>query len=145
MARPREINGGNNPEAAAFVTLGGERTRNSVNLMTLGAACVKRWWRSERWFESEANRIAGQIALLSPEQNAAKAQTYFESALMAARKQQAKSWELGAAMSMARLWRDLGRPQEARELVAPVYSWLTEGFDTRDLKEAKVLLDGLAP
>jgi class 3 adenylate cyclase/predicted ATPase len=98
----------------------------------------------ERWFEAEANRIAGEIALLSPEPNAAKAQTYFERALQTARQQQAKSWELSAAMSMARLWRDQGKLQQARELLASVYSWFTEGFDTRDLKEAKVLLDALS-
>ena len=57
--------------------------------------------------------------------------------------QQAKSWELRAAMSMARLWRDQGKPQQARELLAPVYGWFTEGFDTLDLKEAKALLDEL--
>ena len=61
-----------------------------------------------------------------------------------ARQQQAKSWELRVAMSMARLWRDQGKRGEARELLAPVYGWFTEGFDTRDLKEAKALLDELA-
>ena len=60
------------------------------------------------------------------------------------RQQQTKSWELRAAMSMARLWRDQGKPQQARELLAPVYGWFTEGFDTRDLKEAKALLQELA-
>ena len=64
-------------------------------------------------------------------------QTYFKRALAVARQQQAKSWELRAAMSMARLWRDQGKPQQARELLAPVYGWFTEGFDTLDLKEAK--------
>ena len=59
--------------------------------------------------------------------------------------QQAKSWELRAAMSMARLWRDQGKRQQARELLAPVYGWFTEGFDTLDLKEAKALLEELAP
>ena len=58
--------------------------------------------------------------------------------------QQAKSWELRAAMSMARLWRDQGKRDEARDLLAPVYGWFTEGFDTLDLKEAKALLDELA-
>ena len=58
--------------------------------------------------------------------------------------QQAKSWELRAAMSMARLWRDQGKRDEARELLAPVYGWFTEGFDTLDLKEAKALLDELS-
>ena len=61
-------------------------------------------------------------------------------ALAVARQQQAKSWELRAAMSMARLWRDQGKPQQARELLTPVYGSFTEGFDTRDLKEAKALL-----
>ena len=98
----------------------------------------------EMWFEAEANRIAGEVALMSPEQDAAKAQAYFGRALATAREQQAKSWELRAAMSMARLWRSQGKPQQARELLAPVYGWFTEGFDTRDLKEAKALLDELA-
>ena len=71
----------------------------------------------------------------------AKAEAYFEQALSVAREQQAKSWELRAAMSLARLWRDQGKPQQARELLAPVYGWFTEGFDTRDLKEAKALLE----
>jgi len=97
----------------------------------------------ESWFEAEANRLAGEIALKSPERDAAKVETYFERALAIARRQQAKSWELRAAMSMARLWRDQGKPQQARDLLAPVYGWFTEGFDTRDLKEAKALLDTL--
>jgi predicted ATPase len=97
----------------------------------------------ERWFEAELHRIAGEIALLSPEPDAAKAEAYFERALAVARGQQAKSWELRAAMSMARLWRDQGKRDEARNLLAPVYGWFTEGFDTLDLKEAKALLDEL--
>ena len=97
----------------------------------------------ERWCEAEVNRIAGEIALLSPEPDAAKAEAYFERALAVAREQQAKSWELRAAMSMARLWRDQGKRDEARDLLAPVYGWFTEGFDTLDLKEAKALLDEL--
>jgi predicted ATPase len=79
-----------------------------------------------------------------PEPDAAKAEVYFERALSVARKQQAKSWEPRAAMSMARLWRDQGKRDEARELLAPVYGWFTEGFHTLDLKEAKALLDELA-
>ena len=97
----------------------------------------------ERWFEAETNRIAGEIALKSPERDAAKAQGYFERALALARQQQAKSWELRASMSLARLRRGQGKPQQARELLAPVYGWFTEGFDTLDLKEAKALLDEL--
>jgi predicted ATPase len=98
----------------------------------------------ERWCEAEVNRVAGEIALMSPEPDAAKAQAYFNRALAVARKQQAKSWELRAAMSLARLWRSQGKPQQAHELLAPVYGWFTEGFDTVDLKEAKALLDALA-
>ena len=74
----------------------------------------------------------------------AKAETYFERALAVSRQQQAKSWELRAAMSLARLWRDQGKRQQARELLAPVYGWFTEGFNTLDLKEAKALLEELA-
>jgi predicted ATPase len=98
----------------------------------------------ETWCEAELHRISGEIALNSPEQDAVRAQTYFERALSVARQQQAKSWELRAAMSMARLWRDQGKREEACELLAPVYGWFTEGFDTRDLKEAKNLLDELS-
>ena len=98
----------------------------------------------ERWFEAEVHRMAGEIALKSPQADAAKVQAHFERALTVARKQQAKSWELRAAMSMARLWRDQGKPQQARELLAPVYGWFTEGFDTLDLREAKALLEELA-
>ena len=88
--------------------------------------------------------MAGEIALLSREVDVAKAETHFEQALAVAREQQAKSWELRAAMSLARLWRDQGKVQQPRELLAPVYGWFTEGFHTRDLKEAKALLEELA-
>ena len=98
----------------------------------------------ETWFEAEVNRIAGEIALMGPQNDSPKAEAYFERALAVARQQQAKSWELRAAMSMARLRRDQGKVQQARELLAPVYGWFTEGFDTRDLKEAKALLEELA-
>ena len=98
----------------------------------------------ERWCEAEVHRIAGQIALLSTETDVANAEACFERALAVARKQQAKSWELRAAMSMARLWRDQGKRQQARDLLVPVYDWFTEGFHTRDLKEAEALLNTLA-
>jgi predicted ATPase len=84
------------------------------------------------------------LDLRTQESDAPKAEACFERALAVARQQQAKSWELRAAMSLARLWRDEGKPQQARELLAPVYGWFTEGFDTRDLKEARVLLEELA-
>jgi predicted ATPase len=98
----------------------------------------------ERWFEVYVDCVAGEIALKLPQPDLAKAEANFERALVVARQQQAKSWELRAATCMARLWRDQGKPQQARELLAPVYGWFTEGFDTRDLKEAKALLAELA-
>jgi class 3 adenylate cyclase/predicted ATPase len=98
----------------------------------------------EKWCEAEVHRIAGEIALKSLAPDTEKAEKCFDHALAVARQQQTKSWELRAAMSMARLWRDQGKPQQAHELLAPVYSWFTEGFDTLDLKEAKALLDELA-
>jgi class 3 adenylate cyclase/predicted ATPase len=98
---------------------------------------------NERWFEAEIHRIAGEIALKSLPPDPEKAEAYFDRALSVARQQQAKSWELRASMSLARLWRDQGKVQQARELLAPVYGWFTEGFDTRDLKEAKALLEEL--
>jgi class 3 adenylate cyclase/predicted ATPase len=98
----------------------------------------------EKWSEAEVHRIAGEIALKSLAPDQEKAEAYFDRALAVARQQRAKSWELRAAMSMARLWRDRGKSDEARDLLAPVYGWFTEGFDTRDLKEAKALLDELA-
>jgi hypothetical protein len=79
---------------------------------------------------------AGEIALLSPEPDAAKAEKHFEHALAVARQQQAKSLKLRAAMSMARLWHDQGKVHQARKLLAPGYGWFAEGFDTRDLKDA---------
>jgi predicted ATPase len=98
----------------------------------------------ERWYEAELNRLAGEIALQSPKPDMIKAEDHFERALAVARQQQAKSWEMRAAISMARLWRDQGKRQEANELLAPVYNWFTEGFGTLDLKAAKALLDELA-
>ena len=98
----------------------------------------------EAMFEAEVYRVAGEVALKSPQPDVAKAHAYFERALSVARAQQAKSWELRAATSMARLWRDQGKRDKAHDLLAPVYGWFTEGFDTRDLKDAKALLDELA-
>ena len=86
----------------------------------------------ERWSEAEVYRVAGELALLSSEPDLARAEAYFERALAVARQQQAKSWELRASMSLARLWRGQGKVQQARELLAPVYGWFTEGFDTLD-------------
>src|SRR3954469_19162728 len=94
----------------------------------------------ERWCEAEVHRVAGEIELKSPQRDVAKAQSYFEHSLSVARARQAKSWELRAAMSLSRLLIDQGRRQTARDLLAPVYDWFTEGFDNSDLRKAKALL-----
>jgi predicted ATPase len=76
--------------------------------------------------------------------DAAQHEACFQQALAIARHQQAKSWELRAAMSLSRLWQQQGKRDEARELLAPIYGWFTEGFDTADLQEARILLEGLS-
>jgi predicted ATPase len=96
----------------------------------------------EGWAEAEMHRIRGTLLLSIHDQ--AAAEDSFHKALAVAQRQNAKFWELRAAMSMARLWRDHGKRDEARDLLAPVYGWFTEGFDTLDLKEAKALLEELA-
>ena len=156
---------GNAPEAVGILTSGIAAWRSTgatlfapMQLSYLAAAYAKLGqfddaWRligeamtaiettKERSCEAEVNRTAGEIALVSPKPNVAQAEAYFDRGLTVARQQHAKSWELRAAMSLARLWRDQGKPQQARELLAPIYGWFTEGFDTLDLKEAKALLD----
>jgi predicted ATPase len=97
----------------------------------------------ERWCDAEVYRTAGEIMLTASKRDAAKAEAYFERALAVGHEQHAKSWELRAAMSMARLWRDQGKRDEAGDLLVPIYGWFTEGFDTRDLKDAKALLEEL--
>ena len=111
---------------------------------SIGEATTTVETTKERWCEAEVHRMTGEIAWKAPEPDVVKAQTYFEHALQIARQQQAKSWELRASMSLARLWRDQGKVQQARGLLAPVYGWFTEGFDTRDLKDAKALLEELS-
>jgi predicted ATPase len=110
----------------------------------IGEATTTMATTKEKWCEAELHRVAGEIALVSPEADMAKAEAHFTRALALARAQQAKSWELRASTSLARLWRDQGKRDAARGLLAPVYGWFTEGLDTLDLKEAKALLDGLA-
>jgi class 3 adenylate cyclase/predicted ATPase len=89
----------------------------------IGEAMTGAETTKEKWYEAEIHRSAGEITILSPERHAAKAEAYFKRALEVAQSQQAKSWELRATMSMARLWRDQGKRDEARELLAPVYGW----------------------
>jgi predicted ATPase len=96
----------------------------------------------ERWCESEARRLRGDLLRAAGDDTTAEAN--FRDAIAVASKQQAKIFELRASTSLARLWHDRGKRTEARDLIAPIYGWFTEGFDAPDLKEAKKLLDSLA-
>jgi predicted ATPase len=109
----------------------------------IGEAMTAAETTREKWCEADIHRTAGEIALMSPEPDAAKAEAHFERAIAIARKQKAKSWELRAATSLARLWQGQGRLSEAHDRLAPIYGWFTQGFDTRDLKDAKTLVDDL--
>jgi predicted ATPase len=96
----------------------------------------------ERWFEAELHRLKGEV--LMSKRDGAEAEGSLQRAVHVAREQSAKMWELRAATSLARLWRGQGRRAEGHDLLAPVYGWFSEGFDTTDLKEAKALLDDLS-
>jgi predicted ATPase len=96
----------------------------------------------DHWFEADLYRLQGEL-LLRAGTNPDDAEVCFEHALKVARLQGGRLLELRAAISMTRLWRDQGKHAEARDLLAPVYDWFTEGFDTPDLKEAKALLEEL--
>jgi len=98
----------------------------------------------ERYWEAEIYRLRGVLLLRQTGTSPAEAETWLRRALDVARRQEAKSLELRAAMSLARLWQRQGKRGDARELLAPIYDWFTEGFDTADLQEAKTLLDTLA-
>ena len=97
----------------------------------------------ERWYEAELYRLKGALWLSQSADKSAEAETYFQHAMTIAQSQDAKAWELRTATSLARLWQHQGKRQQAHDLLAPVYGWFTEGFDTPDLQEAKALLDGL--
>jgi predicted ATPase len=94
--------------------------------------------------DPELLRLEGELLIACDPGAKADAEVTFCKAIDIAQRQSSKSWELRAAMSLARLWRDQGKVQQAHELLAPVYGWFTEGFDTRDLKEAKALLEQLS-
>ena len=98
----------------------------------------------ERYWEAEVARLQGVLLLRQTGPQQAEAEAWLQRALDVARRQEAKSLELRAAMSLARLWQHQGKRQEAYDLLAPVYGWFTEGFDTADLQEAKALLETLA-
>ena len=98
----------------------------------------------QRYYEAETYRFKGELHLLEARPDVEQAEASFQHAIDIARHQQAKSRELRAATSLARLWAEQGRQREAHDLLAPVYGWFTEGFDTADLKDARALLDQLS-
>jgi predicted ATPase len=100
--------------------------------------------QEERWWEAEICRLRGVLLLRQTGTPPAEAETWVQRALDVARRQEAKSLELRAAMSLCRLWQQQGKQAEAHALLAPIYGWFTEGFDTADLQEAKALLEELA-
>jgi predicted ATPase len=97
----------------------------------------------ERWFEAHLLRLRGEALLAISPERATEAEACYEHALAVARDQGARLWELRAATSLARLWAEQGKLARANDLLAPVYGWFTEGFDTADLKDAKALLEEL--
>jgi predicted ATPase len=119
-----------------------EQADAGLSMVTEALALVEQ--TGVRWYEAETYRIQGTLLLHQAVPEAAQAEACFQQALAIARRQEAKSWELRAAMSLARLWQQQGKRQEAHDLLAPVYEWFTEGFDTADLREAKQLLDELS-
>jgi predicted ATPase len=126
--------------AEAYGTMGQPET----GLTMLAEALTVVDKTGERWYEAEIHRLKGELLLQQSSSNQAEAETCFHHALEIARNQQAKSLELRAVMSLSRLWQQQGKRQEAHDLLAPVYEWFTEGFDTLDLMDAKALLEALA-
>jgi predicted ATPase len=113
-------------------------------LATLDDALAKGAVSGVRGSDAEIHRLRGELTGRLPHPDPTKAEDSFQTALAIAREQGTRDYELRAATSLARLWHEQGRRDEARKLLAPVYGWFTEGFDTQDLKEAKALLDTLA-
>jgi predicted ATPase len=113
-------------------------------LAILDAALSGAHKTEERWSEAELYRLEGALLLTQSSGNKSEAETCFQQALNIAQRQEAKSLELRAAMSLARLWQSQGKRQDAYDLLAPVYGWFTEGFDTADLQDAKAMLLELA-
>jgi class 3 adenylate cyclase/predicted ATPase len=122
----------------------GHRNHTAEGLQALAEADTLIEQHEERWWEAEVCRLQGVLLLRQPEASQAEAEAWLQRALDVARRQEAKSLELRAAMSLARLWQQQGKRAEAYDLLVPIYGWFTEGFDTDDLREARALLDALA-
>jgi predicted ATPase len=126
----------------AELYIGTQKSAEALDVLDEALARVDRI--EERWFEAHLLRLKGEALLAISPERAAEAETCYEQALAVARGQGARWWELRAATSLARLLRGQGKRAQARDLLAPVYGWFTEGFDTADLKDAKALLEELA-
>jgi predicted ATPase len=122
----------------------GTMEQPEAGLTVLAEALVHVEHTGKRYYEAEIHRLKGELLLQQHLDNQAEAENCCHHALDIARNQQAKSFELRAATSLAQLWQRQGKREEAYDLLAPVYGWFTEGFDTADLQEAKALLDELA-
>jgi predicted ATPase len=121
----------------------GQAGQPEAGLRVLAEALTLVGATEERWWEAELHRLKGELLLQLAIPEGLQAEACFQQALDVARSQQAKSLELRAAMSLSRLWQQQGQRAAARTLLAPLYDWFTEGFDTADLQEAKALLDAL--
>jgi predicted ATPase len=117
--------------------------QSETSLAVLAEALTLADTTGERWYEPELYRLKGELLLQQHADNQAEAEDCFHKAISIARSQQAKSFELRTATSLARLWQQQGKRQAARDLLAPVYSWFTEGFDTADLQDTRALLQAL--
>jgi predicted ATPase len=121
----------------------GKAGQAETGLSMLAKAVTLAEQTEERYYEAELHHLKGELLLQQSSENQTEAESCFQQAISIAQNQSAKSWELRAATSLARLWRSQGKREEARELLEPGYSWFTEGFDTADLIDAKALLDEL--
>ena len=126
---------------ADVLTRAGDRSSEALDCLAEALAIVGR--SEERCLEAELHRLEGDALLAASPAQPAEAEGRYLDALGVARRQGARLWELRAATSLARLWRGHGRRHEGHDLLAPIFGWFTEGFDTPDLREAKLLLDAL--
>jgi predicted ATPase len=129
---------------ALLATASAKAGQHEAGLILLAEALAVTNDKGERRWEAELYRLKGEVLLAHAAEHHVEVETCFRQALDVARQQQAKSWELRAAMSLSRLWQRQGRRQEAHDLLAPIYGWFTEGFDTADLQEAQALLRELS-
>jgi predicted ATPase len=122
----------------------GQAGQAEAGLVVLTEALMVVGQTGERSYEAEIHRLTGQLLLARAGAHPTEPEVYFRQALDVARRQQAKSLELRAATNLARLWQQQGKRTDAYDLMAPIYGWFTEGFDTADLQDARALLQELA-